>query len=68
MKLDSSVLSLCKEVFAFGCHSFQYLFTYRNGLMPKKLHLEIALGNFYPKEGICCLIALFFSCSDSNVI
>ncbi|KAL3354169.1 hypothetical protein AABB24_018693, partial [Solanum stoloniferum] len=23
---------------------------FRNGLMPKKLHLEIALGNFYPKE------------------
>ncbi|XP_071909795.1 uncharacterized protein [Coffea arabica] len=24
---------------------------FRNGLMPKKLHLEIALGNFFPKEG-----------------
>ncbi|XP_007035456.2 PREDICTED: chromatin structure-remodeling complex protein SYD isoform X1 [Theobroma cacao] len=23
---------------------------FRNGLMPKKLHLEIALGNIYPKE------------------
>lgn len=23
----------------------------RNGLMPKKLHLEIALGNVFPKEG-----------------
>lgn len=25
---------------------------YRNGLMPKKLHLEIALGNIFPKEGV----------------
>ncbi|XP_059665229.1 chromatin structure-remodeling complex protein SYD [Cornus florida] len=25
---------------------------FRNGLMPKKLHLEIALGNFFPKEGV----------------
>ncbi|KAM1066671.1 hypothetical protein ACFX2B_021816 [Malus domestica] len=24
---------------------------FRNGLMPKKLHLEIALGNIFPKEG-----------------
>ncbi|KAG6664353.1 hypothetical protein CIPAW_02G087300 [Carya illinoinensis] len=24
---------------------------FRNGLLPKKLHLEIALGNFFPKEG-----------------
>ncbi|XP_016647529.1 PREDICTED: chromatin structure-remodeling complex protein SYD isoform X2 [Prunus mume] len=24
---------------------------FRNGLMPKKLHLEIALGNVFPKEG-----------------
>lgn len=24
----------------------------RNGLMPKKLHLEIALGNIFPKEGV----------------
>ncbi|XP_024989764.1 chromatin structure-remodeling complex protein SYD isoform X8 [Cynara cardunculus var. scolymus] len=24
---------------------------FRNNLMPKKLHLEIALGNFFPKEG-----------------
>lgn len=23
----------------------------RNGLLPKKLHLEIALGNIFPKEG-----------------
>ncbi|CAK9146725.1 unnamed protein product [Ilex paraguariensis] len=23
---------------------------FRNGLMPKKVHLEIALGNFFPKE------------------
>ncbi|XP_057484084.1 chromatin structure-remodeling complex protein SYD-like isoform X2 [Actinidia eriantha] len=24
--------------------------SFRNGMMPKKLHLEIALGNFFPKE------------------
>ncbi|KAI7726311.1 hypothetical protein M8C21_012286, partial [Ambrosia artemisiifolia] len=26
--------------------------TYRNNLMPKKLHLEIALGNVFPKEDV----------------
>lgn len=27
-------------------------YMFRNGLMPKKLHLEIALGDIYSKEGL----------------
>lgn len=43
---------LLKLLFGQVVHCFSiFIFKCRNGLVPKKLHLEIALGNIFPREG-----------------